>query len=91
MKSTVFLMLWAFILTLVCAGVCPPVAADIWTSGKVVYTTNARGNLDIAVMGPKSGGRPINVACGVSPLCSFWASACWCLNSVMNEGGCYDV
>lgn len=52
MKSTVFLMLSAFILTLVCAGVCPPVAADIWTSGKVVYTTNAYGDLDIVVMGP---------------------------------------
>lgn len=52
MKFTFFVMLWAFIFTLVCAGVCPPVAADIWTSGKVVYTTNAYGDLDIVVMGP---------------------------------------
>ena len=52
MKFTFFVMLWAFIFTLVCAGVCPPVAADIWTSGKVVYTTDAYGDLDIAVMGP---------------------------------------
>ena len=52
MKFTFFVMLWAFIFALVCASVCPPVAADIWTSGKVVYTTNAAGDLDIAVMGP---------------------------------------
>ena len=52
MKFTFFVMLWAFIFALVCAGVCPPVAADIWTSGKVVYTTNVNGDLDIAVMGP---------------------------------------
>ena len=52
MKITFFVTLWAFIFALVCAGICPPVAADIWTSGKVVYTTNARGDLDIAVMGP---------------------------------------
>ena len=52
MKFTFFVMLWAFIFTLVCAGVCPPVAADIWTSGKVVYSTDAYGDLDIAVMGP---------------------------------------
>lgn len=52
MKFTFFVMLWAFIFTLVCAGVCPPVAADIWTSGKVVYTTNEYGDGDIAVMGP---------------------------------------
>ena len=37
---------------LMCASVCPPVAADIWTSGKIVYTTNALGDFDIAVMGP---------------------------------------
>ena len=52
MKFTFFVMLWAFIFALVCAGVCPPVAADIWTSGKVVYTTNSGGDWDIAVMGP---------------------------------------
>lgn len=52
MKFTFFVTLWAFIFALVCASVCPPVAADIWTSGKVVYTTNALGDLDIAVMGP---------------------------------------
>ena len=52
MKFTFFVMLWAFIFALVCAGVCPPVAADIWTSGKVVYTTDAHGDRDIAVMGP---------------------------------------
>ena len=52
MKFTLFVMLWAFIFALVCAGVCPPVAADIWTSGKVVYSTNAYGDADIAVMGP---------------------------------------
>ena len=52
MKFTFFVMLWAFIFALVCAGVCPPVAADIWTSGKVVYTTDQLGDLDIAVMGP---------------------------------------
>ena len=55
MKFTFFVMLWAFIFALVCAGVCPPVAADIWTSGKVVYTTNAHGDFDIAVMGPNGG------------------------------------
>ena len=55
MKFTFFVMLWAFIFALVCAGVCPPVAADIWTSGKVVYTTNALGDWDIAVMGPNGG------------------------------------
>ena len=57
MKSTFFVMLWAFIFALVCAGVCPPVAADIWTSGKVVYTSNTYGDKDIVVMGP-NGGHP---------------------------------
>ena len=52
MKITFFVTLWAFIFALVCASVCPPVAADIWTSGKVVYTTDGAGDLDIAVMGP---------------------------------------
>ena len=52
MKFTFFVMLWAFIFALVCASVCPPVAADFYTSGKVVYTTNDLGDLDIAVMGP---------------------------------------
>ena len=52
MKITFFVTLWAFIFALVCASVCPPVAADIWTSGKIVYTTNAGGDLDLAVMGP---------------------------------------
>ena len=47
-----FAILAVCLFALVCASVCPPVAADIWTSGKVVYTTNALGDLDIAVMGP---------------------------------------
>lgn len=62
MKFTFFVMLWAFIFALVCAGVCPPVAADIWTSGQVVYTTNALGDLDIAVMGPN--GEQVEVLTG---------------------------
>ena len=52
MKFAFFVILWEFIFALVCAGVCPPVATDIWTSGKVVYSTNAYGDTDIAVMGP---------------------------------------
>ena len=47
-----FAILAVCLFALVCASVCPPVAADIWTSGKVVYTTNALGDWDIAVMGP---------------------------------------
>ena len=47
-----FAILAVCLFALVCASVCPPVAADIWTSGKVVYTTNALGDKDIAVMGP---------------------------------------
>ena len=47
-----FAILAVCLFALVCASVCPPVAADIWTSGKVVYTTNALGDFDIAVMGP---------------------------------------
>ena len=50
-----FAILAVCLFALVCASVCPPVAADIWTSGKVVYTTNALGDLDIAVMGPNGG------------------------------------
>lgn len=48
----IFAILAVCLFALVCASVCPPVAADIWTSGKVVYTTNSLGDLDIAVMGP---------------------------------------
>ena len=51
----IFAILAVCLFALVCASVCPPVAADIWTSGKVVYTTNAGGDLDIAVMGPNGG------------------------------------
>ena len=47
-----FAVLAVCLFALVCASVCPPVAADIFTSGKIVYTTNALGDLDIAVMGP---------------------------------------
>ena len=54
-----FAILAVCLFALVCASVCPPVAADIWTSGKVVYTTNALGDLDIAVMGPN--GRYVEV------------------------------
>ena len=51
----IFAILAVCLFAFVCASVCPPVAADIWTSGKVVYTTNAGGDLDIAVMGPNGG------------------------------------
>ena len=37
---------------LMCASVCPPIAASVWISGKVVYVTNNIGGRDIAVMGP---------------------------------------
>ena len=47
-----FAILAVCLFALLCASICPPVAADIWTSGKVVYTTNALGDYDIAVMGP---------------------------------------
>ena len=47
-----FAILAVCLFALVCASVCPPVAASIWTSGKIVYTTNVYGDKDIAVMGP---------------------------------------
>lgn len=47
-----FAILAVCLFALMCASVCPPVAADFYTSGKVVYTTNALGDYDIAVMGP---------------------------------------
>lgn len=50
-----FAILAVCLFALLCASICPPVAADIWTSGKVVYTTNAGGDLDIAAMGPNGG------------------------------------
>lgn len=50
-----FAILAVCLFALVCASVCPPVAASISESGKIVYTTNALGDWDIAVMGPNGG------------------------------------
>ena len=54
-----FAILAVCLFALMFASVCPPVAASISGSGKIVYTTNAHGDWDIAVMGPN--GRHVEV------------------------------
>ena len=61
-----FAILAVCLFALVCASVCPPVAADIWTSGKVAYSSSVYGDKDIVVMDPNGGHPAVWILAGSS-------------------------
>ena len=52
MKRRRLLALSLFTLILIWASVFAPALASIWESGKIVYTSQAFGDLDVYSMGP---------------------------------------